>query len=159
MRELTTIRNFAQAGKLVICAALAAVAAAVSGAAYEGACAGSRFTVSDGEVWRDNESVGRSGHMGHALVDCGNGRILDFTSNCAGMERVTGHSGYGWMEYRISDDYGKTFGPVRILPCSKKMYEEALAPGHSSTASRWRALVCLRVFSGWIRWLSLSVNR
>ena len=124
MREATTIRNFAHAGKLAICAAFVAASAAVSGAAYEGTCAGRRFTVSDGEVWRDNESVGRSGHMGHALVDCGNGRILDFASNCAGMERVSGHSGYGWMEYRISDDYGKTFGPVRVLPCSKKMYEE-----------------------------------
>ena len=87
---------------------------------YEGVCAGKRFAVSAGELWRDNESVGRSGHMGHALVDCGNGRILDFTSNCAGKERCNGHSGYGWMEYRISDDYGKTFGPARVLPCSKK---------------------------------------
>ena len=94
------------------------------GVAHEGVCAGKRFTVSGGETWRDNKSVGRSGHMGHALVDCGNGRILDFTSNCAGMERAAGHSGYGWMEYRISDDYGKTFGPVRVLPCSRKMYEE-----------------------------------
>ena len=92
--------------------------------AYEGVCAGKRFVVTEGEVWRDNQSVGRSGHMGHALVDCGDGRILDFTSNCAGRERVSGHSGYGWMEYRISDDYGKTFGPVRVLPCSRKMYEE-----------------------------------
>ena len=91
---------------------------------YEGVCGETRFVVSAGEVWRDNERVGRSGHMGHALVDCGNGRILDFTSNCAGMERVTGHSGYGWMEYRISDDYGKTFGSVRVLPCSRRMYDE-----------------------------------
>ena len=67
MREATTIRNFAHAGKLAICAAFVAASAAVSGAAYEGTCAGRRFTVSDGEVWRDNESVGRSGHMGHAL--------------------------------------------------------------------------------------------
>ncbi|MBR2837799.1 MAG: alpha-galactosidase [Kiritimatiellae bacterium] len=89
----------------------------------EGTCGGVRYSVSDGVVWRDNESAGRSGHMGHALVDCGNGRILDFTSNCAGMERASGHSGYGWMEYRISEDYGRSFGPVRVLPCSKKMYD------------------------------------
>ena len=83
--------------------ASSAVAADVNGA-YEGVCAGKKFVVSESECWRDNKSVGRSGHMGHALVNCGNGRILDFTSNCAGMERVSGHSGYGWMEYRTSDD-------------------------------------------------------
>ena len=104
--------------------AFAVALASFASAAYEGACGGGWFEVSDGVVWRDNESAGRSGHMGHALVDCGNGRILDFASNCAGCERVGGHSGYGWMEYRISEDYGKTFGPVRVLPCSRRMYEE-----------------------------------
>ena len=89
-----------------------------------GNCGGMRFSVSDATIWRDNESIGRSGHMGHALVDCGGGRILDFFSNCAGMERAYGHSGYGWMEYRVSEDYGKTFGPARVLQCSRKMYDE-----------------------------------
>ena len=103
--------------------ASSAVAADVNGA-YEGVCAGKKFVVSESECWRDNKSVGRSGHMGHALIDCGGGRILDFASNCAGKERLSGHSGYGWMEYRVSKDYGKTFGPVRVLPCSKRMYEE-----------------------------------
>ena len=93
-------------------------------AAYSGRCAGHCFTVSAREIWRDNERDGRSGHMGHALVDCGGGRILDFASNCAGRERLDGHSGYGWMEYRISDDYGRTFGPLRVLPCSRKLYDE-----------------------------------
>lgn len=93
-------------------------------AAKEVAWPSDGYAVSDREVFVDNESKGRSGHMGHALVDCGNGRILDFCSNCAGEERFHGHSGYGWMEYRVSTDYGKTFGPPRVLEYTKRLYDE-----------------------------------
>jgi hypothetical protein len=81
------------------------------------------YTVSDREIFVDHAKNHRSGHMGHALVNAGNGRILDFYSNCDGA-RVSGHSGYGWMEYRISDDYGKTFSKARVLPYSKRLYDE-----------------------------------
>ena len=81
------------------------------------------YTLSDREIFVDHAKNHRSGHMGHALVNAGNGRILDFYSNCDG-ERVAGHSGYGWMEYRISDDYGKTFSKARVLPYSKRLYDE-----------------------------------
>lgn len=80
------------------------------------------YTVTSREIFRDNAKDGRSGHMGHALIDCGKGRILDFCSNCDG-KRVEGHSGYGWMEYRVSTDWGKTFGPPRVLEYSKRLYE------------------------------------
>ncbi len=63
--------------------------------------------------------------MGHAMVDCQGGRILDFYSN-VDYDRVDGHSGYGWMEYRISEDYGKTFGAARVLPYSKKVFDEGV---------------------------------
>jgi len=97
--------------------------AAVCAAGISWGATGERFTVSDREIYVNHAANRRSGHMGHALVDAGKGRILDFNSNCDG-DRCSGHSGYGWMEYRISEDYGRTFGPARVLPCSKRLYEE-----------------------------------
>lgn len=82
-----------------------------------------RFAVSDREIYVDHEKARRSGHMGHALVDAGGGRILDFNSNCD-YNRVAGHSGFGWMEYRISDDWGRTWGERRVLPYSKRLFDE-----------------------------------
>lgn len=71
----------------------------------------------------DNESRNRSGHMGHAMVNMGNGKILAFNSNVS-AERCDGHSGFGWMEYRISEDYGESFSKPRDLPYSKeKLFE------------------------------------
>ena len=83
------------------------------------------FDVSPREIFRDNAAMRpqRSGHMGHALIDCGGGRILDFCSNCDGF-RAEGHSGYGWMEYCVSTNWGRTFGPPRVLEYSKRLYEE-----------------------------------
>lgn len=81
--------------------------------------------ISEREIFINHQVYHRSGHMGHAMVDAGNGRILDFYSNCDG-DRVDGHSGYGWMEYRISDDYGKSFGDPNILDYSRKLYEQGI---------------------------------
>ena len=82
-----------------------------------------RFAVSDREIYVDHEKARRSGHMGHALVDAGGGRILDFNSNCD-YDRVAGHSDFGWMEYRISNDWGRTWGESRVLPYSKRLFDE-----------------------------------
>ncbi len=84
---------------------------------------GDGFKVSKREIFVDHEKNHRSGHMGHALVDVGNGRILDFNSNVDG-DRCAGHSGYGWMEYRVSTDYGRSWGTARTLPYSRRMFEE-----------------------------------
>ena len=84
-----------------------ATAAVVAVALQTGCTKGVEFGVSEREIFVDHSRNGRSGHMGHALVDAGGGRILDFYSNCDGR-RCDGHSGFGWMEYRISEDYGKT---------------------------------------------------
>lgn len=100
-----------------------ATAAVVAVALQTGCTKGVEFGVSEREIFVDHSRNGRSGHMGHALVDAGGGRILDFYSNCDG-ERCGGHSGFGWMEYRISDDYGRTFGPARVLEYSRRLYEE-----------------------------------
>jgi len=84
-----------------------------------------KFTVSEREIFVDHQKNHRSGHMGHAMVNCGGGRILDFYSSCD-YDRAKGHSGYGWMEYRISSDYGRSFSEARVLPYSKKLYEEGV---------------------------------
>ena len=73
----------------------------------------------------DNQARKRSGHMGHAMVEYASGRILDFYSNCD-YDRVSGHSGYGWMEYRRSTDGGTTWEPARKLGYSVKLYEQGV---------------------------------
>ena len=71
-------------------------------------------------LYIDNEARGRSGHMGHPMLNLGNGRIMDFNSNVSAV-RCDGHSGFGWMEYRISEDYGDTFGDFNIVPYTKEI--------------------------------------
>ena len=66
-------------------------------------------------LYIDNEARGRSGHMGHPMLNLGNGIIMDFNSNVSAV-RCDGHSGFGWMEYRISEDGGDTFGDFNIVP-------------------------------------------
>lgn len=77
------------------------------------------------EVFVDHQAQKRSGHMGHALVRCKNGDILDFYSN-VDYDRVHGHSGYGWMEYKRSRDQGKTWGQAQVLEYSRKVFEEGV---------------------------------
>ncbi len=66
-------------------------------------------------LYIDNEARGRSGHMGHPMLNLGNGIIMDFNSNVSDV-RCDGHSGFGWMEYRISEDNGNTFGDFHVIP-------------------------------------------
>lgn len=84
---------------------------------------GTAFSVSDREIFVNHEKNHRSGHMGHALIDVGGGRLLDFNSNVDG-DRCGGHSGFGWMEYHVSTDYGRTWGPTRVLPYTKRLLAE-----------------------------------
>ena len=60
----------------------------------------------DGLMFADLVAKGRSGHLGHALVEYAPGCVLAFYSNCSGV-RNDGHNGFGWMEYRRSLDAGK----------------------------------------------------
>ena len=62
----------------------------------------------------DNQSRKRSGHVGHALVNFGNGKILAFNANTSAV-RCKGHSDFGWTEYRLSEDFGETFGSLGLL--------------------------------------------
>ena len=68
-------------------------------------------------ILADNEPKGRSGHLGHAMTLLPSGKIMAFSPNTSG-DRYWGHSAFGWMEYRISEDYGESFGEPRILPYS-----------------------------------------
>ena len=87
-------------------------------------------------LYVDNKARHRSGHMGHALAEFAPGCIIDFNSNCS-AEHWTGHSPYGWMEYRISTDAGKTFWPAIDLPYSKKAFLDGLF-----SVSVEKAVVC-----------------
>ena len=57
--------------------------------------------------------------MSHALAEFAPNTIVDFNSNCSRVRRA-GHSAYGWIEYRISEDGGRTYSAVKELPYSKK---------------------------------------
>jgi hypothetical protein len=85
----------------------------VKGRIIDGAT--NKIKLSDSTLYIDNQARGRSGHMGHPMLNLGNGRIMDFNSNVS-ASRCDGHSGFGWMEYRISEDYGETFGDFHIVP-------------------------------------------
>ena len=77
------------------------------------------------EIYVDHEKTGRSGHMSHAMTEFRPGKIIAFNSNCSG-KRLGGHAAYGWIEYRISEDYGKTFGPARKLPYAWECFIDGL---------------------------------
>ena len=61
----------------------------------------------DGFLFADHSAQRRSGHLGHALLECKNGELLAYYPNC--NDDNAGHSGNGWMEFRRSTDHGKTW--------------------------------------------------
>lgn len=67
-----------------------------------------KVTFTDPEVFVDNFKRRRSGHMTHAMTILQDGRLLDFNSSCSAV-RCSGHSAYGFVEYRYSSDGGKTY--------------------------------------------------
>lgn len=80
--------------------------------------------VSEPEIYVDNQARGRSGHMSHAMAEFKPGCFIEFNSNCSAT-RCGGHAAFGWIEYRISRDAGKTYSEVYELEYSK----EALLEG------------------------------
>lgn len=74
---------------------------------------------SEPTVYVDNKSRKRSGHMTHALAEWKPGHLIDFNSNCTAV-KYGGHSTFGWIEYRLSEDGGETYSGTRELPYSKK---------------------------------------
>lgn len=78
-----------------------------------------------GVLFVDHQKSNRSGHGGQAITECTNGDILAFYSNVALTEN-DGHNVDGWAEYRISSDGGKTWSDARVLPASKKVWDERI---------------------------------
>ena len=76
---------------------------------------------SEGILFVDHQKEHRSGHLGHALVEYEDGKLLAFYSNCSG-ERGEGHTGYGWVEYKRSLDGGETWGEPQVLPYAARMF-------------------------------------
>ena len=73
--------------------------------------------VTEPEVYVDNKSRKRSGHMSHALAEWAPGKLIDFNSNCSAVKHE-GHSTFGFIEYRLSEDAGETFSDIYTLPYS-----------------------------------------
>ena len=80
-----------------------------------------------GIMFVDHSRAGRSGRLGHALVEYGPGKILAFYANCSDFQK--GHNGDGWMEFRRSEDGGRTWSEPGILEYSKQVYDQDV--GHS----------------------------
>ena len=79
-----------------------------------------QMNISDAVVSVDNKVRRRSGHMTHAMVEYAPGKIIAFNSNCS-AKRMGGHSAFGWVEYRYSEDYGKSWSGFHELPYSKEI--------------------------------------
>ena len=92
--------------------------------------------LSDPILYVDNESRGRSGHMTHALAEFKKGSFIDFHSNCS-AERNSGHFPYGWVEYRISGDCGKTYSDIKTLEYSYQSFIDGV-----NTISVEKAVAC-----------------
>ena len=92
--------------------------------------------LSDPILYVDNESRGRSGHMTHALAEFKKGSFVDFHSNCSAV-RNSGHFPYGWVEYRISGDCGKTYSDIKTLGYSYQSFIDGV-----NTISVEKAVAC-----------------
>lgn len=92
--------------------------------------------LSEPEIYVDNEKRGRSGHIGHGLVEFAPGKIMAFNSNVSD-KKYSGHSTFGWVEYRISEDYGKTWGEIQNLPYSVEEFYDGV---HNVSVEK--AVVC-----------------
>ena len=81
--------------------------------------------VEEPTVYVDNQARNRSGHMSHALAEFKPGCFIDFNASCSAPLRI-GHLPYGWIEYRISTDAGKSYSEVYDLPYSKEEFYEGI---------------------------------
>lgn len=75
----------------------------------------------EGILFVNHAPMDRSGHLGHALVEYEDGKLLAFYPNCSADNK--GHSAVGWMECKCSEDGGETWGQPQVLACSKKLFD------------------------------------
>ena len=85
-----------------------------------------KVTFGSVETFVDHAKKQRSGHLGHAMVECKDGSLLAFYSNCSGTHGFefggAGHTMYGWVEYKRSNDRGQTWEEAKILDYSYEMF-------------------------------------
>jgi hypothetical protein len=77
----------------------------------------------EGLMFKDYSKEGKSGHLGHGLVEYNRGSILAFYPNCSGVEG--GHSGRGWMEFKRSVDGGETWDDGQPFRFSVEVFENS----------------------------------
>ena len=92
--------------------------------------------ISEPEVFVDNRTRKRSGHMTHALAEFEPGKIIAFNSNCSAY-RCSGHSAFGWVDYRYSNDYGQSWSEFHTLPYAQEEFFNG-----TYTVSVEKAVVC-----------------
>lgn len=78
------------------------------------------WTPEGGKLFVDHQKNHRSGHLSHALAEYKKNCVIAFYSNCSGTRNkwAPGHNGFGWLEYRRSEDGGETWDDPRILQYS-----------------------------------------
>lgn len=124
-------------------------------------------TPSKGRMYINHQQNGRSGHLSHALVEYKKGHIMSFYSNCSGTRNkwFPGHNGFGWLEYRTSDDSGESWSEARVLPYSwDALLNERYTVGCEkavSTAENEIVALCVRNLNpdGWEPYLEPTVIR
>ena len=97
---------------------------------------GYRVVFEKPEIYVNNEARKRSGHMTHAMAQFAPDTFIDFNANCSAT-RAGGHSVYGWVEYRISRDAGKTYSAPQTFPYSMESFLEG-----NWTVSVEKAVAC-----------------
>ena len=76
-------------------------------------------------IFADHAAANRSGHLGHAMVECADGSLLAFYMNTSGAHN-SGHTMYGWVEYRRSHDRGVTWSEPTVLKYSWDCFIEGV---------------------------------
>jgi len=85
------------------------------------------ITPREGVLFANHEPLGRSGHMGHALVEYAPGEALAFYPSCSAEDaHWKGHSGFGWMEYRRTADAGATWSEPIAEPNSRHLFDRGI---------------------------------
>lgn len=89
----------------------------------------------EGILFVDHSLTGKSGHLGHALVEYEDGKMLAFYPTCSSdshnpdKPKSKGHSAVGWMEYKRSEDGGNTWGKPETLAYPKDLLEAGQKAG------------------------------
>ena len=78
------------------------------------------YEMAIGNLFVDHEKNHRSGHLSHALAEYKKDSVIAFYSNCSGKRNkwAPGHNGFGWLEYKRSQDGGFTWDDAKIFPYS-----------------------------------------